>query len=86
MPFASFLLGYPTTVVRDVVDTFPDVRRYLNGIYIQDDFRALPNLTLNLGLRYEVFTPACVHFNRRNNLDLNAGVLVAATSGTAGRI
>ena len=84
LPFASFLLGFPTTVVRDVVDTFPDVRRYLDGIYVQDDFRALPNLTLNLGLRYELFTPACEHFNRQSNLDLNAGVLIAATPGNCG--
>src|SRR5579883_943871 len=33
VPWASFLLGLPTTVVRDLVNTFPDVRRYMNGFY-----------------------------------------------------
>jgi hypothetical protein len=39
-----------------------NMRQTLFGAYIQDDWRALPNLTLNLGLRYEMTTvPTEVH-------------------------
>ena len=31
-------------------------RRSYFGMFVQDDYRATPNLTLNLGLRYEMFT------------------------------
>jgi outer membrane receptor protein involved in Fe transport len=38
------------------VDSRRHVRQTLLGLYIQDDWRARPNLTLNLGLRYEMAT------------------------------
>jgi len=81
VPWASFLLGLPTTVVRDLVNTFPDVRRYMNGFYMQDDWRVSKSLTLNLGLRYESFTLACERFNRQTNLNLSTGMLDLARDG-----
>jgi hypothetical protein len=81
VPWASFLLGLPTTVVRDLVNTFPDVRRYMNGFYVQDDWRVTGNLTLNLGVRYELFTLACEHWNRQTNLNLSTGMLDLAQGG-----
>jgi hypothetical protein len=54
--FASYLLGIPDfgeiTSLHNV-----DYRRQIYAGYIQDDFRVTPRLTLNLGLRYEYFTP-----------------------------
>jgi TonB dependent receptor/Carboxypeptidase regulatory-like domain len=53
--FASFLLGIPDsgqiTSLHNV-----DYRRQIYTGYVQDDFRATPRLTLNLGLRYEFFS------------------------------
>jgi outer membrane receptor protein involved in Fe transport len=48
-------------------------RQNIYGAYVQDDWRALPNLTLNLGLRYEMATiPTETHglmVNLRNITD-----------------
>ncbi|HJT01797.1 MAG TPA: TonB-dependent receptor [Terriglobales bacterium] len=53
--FASFLLGIPDfgeiTSMHNV-----DYHRPTYSFYVQDDFRVSPRLTLNLGLRYELFT------------------------------
>ncbi len=46
--------------------------------YAQDDWRVLPGLTLNFGLRYEYFSPYVEKNNRLVNLDHNADFTVVA--------
>lgn len=61
--YASFLLGYPTTLnlVRRA-----DYSEYSKtwGFFVQDDFRMTSKLTLNLGLRYEFETPLVERQNK----------------------
>lgn len=49
---ADLLLGYPASGAVYTSTKLTDFANYY-GIYIQDDFRLTPKLTLNLGLRWE---------------------------------
>jgi len=52
---ASFLLGFPDSGSVLVTSPLRYFSRYYAG-YVQDDYRPMPKLTLNLGLRYEYET------------------------------
>jgi hypothetical protein len=84
---ASMLLGLPSSlqVLRQPV--FPGYRAWEIGEYLQDDWRVTPWLTLNIGLRYDIFTPEKEVANRLSNLDFSTRRLVVAgvtTSDTGG--
>jgi hypothetical protein len=56
LAFADFLLGAPDTFSQASPQIL-DSRSHFAGAYVQDSWRATPNLTLNYGLRYEISTP-----------------------------
>ena len=64
--FASFLLGLPTGGGFDI-NSFRTNQAGYYAFFLQDDFRLKPNLTLNLGLRYERDLPTTERFNRSVN-------------------
>jgi hypothetical protein len=70
--FADFLLGMPQQAAVQAGLTKTYLRSNVWDWYAQDDWRALPNLTLNFGLRYEYFSPYVEKDNELVNLDHNA--------------
>ena len=54
----NFLNGIPTTLsaLLPSSDLVRGIRQSVAGVYGQDDIRVLPNLTINIGMRYEIAT------------------------------
>jgi outer membrane receptor protein involved in Fe transport len=66
---ASLLLGYPSQVVRALNPFDPKYHTNEPSLYVQDDWRTTSWLTLNLGLRYDIFTPFTEEGNHLANFD-----------------
>jgi hypothetical protein len=87
---ADFWLGNVATAqsLRDtggVVSKPAQLRGNIFGVFVQDDWRVTPTLTLNLGLRFEDHTPLAEIGNRAVNFGLYTGTIYTATGvdGTA---
>jgi outer membrane receptor protein involved in Fe transport len=79
---ASLLLGWTTSATR--LETYPlHTRADSYAAFIQDDWRVTPNLTLNIGLRYDIDQPRWETGNRQNSFDPTA---INPVSGTRGVI
>ncbi|WP_263409938.1 TonB-dependent receptor [Terriglobus tenax] len=57
-PMSDLLLGIPVTATRNPVAPNIHMGNYAFYAYAMDDWKILPNLTLNLGIRYENASPA----------------------------
>ncbi|HEU0091426.1 MAG TPA: carboxypeptidase-like regulatory domain-containing protein [Vicinamibacteria bacterium] len=76
---ASFLLGYASQKNRNLFDakTYTE-KRPEYALYVQDDVRASNKLTLNMGLRWDLFVPWVEVDNRQSNFDVTTGRFVVA--------
>ncbi len=84
---ASFMLGYASGVTRGLMQGIYGERRPEYGAYVQDDWRVNSKLTVNLGLRYDLFVPYVEQYNRQSNFDASIGrFIVASDSATIGGV
>lgn len=83
--FASLLAGYPSQEVQNLSLVAPQYRSWEIGEFIQDDWRATHWLTLNLGVRYDIFTPLTEKHNHLSNFDpTNPAMLASGMIQVAG--
>jgi outer membrane receptor protein involved in Fe transport len=76
---ASLLLGYPAATFRSkALVSGPGFRANEAAAFIQDDWRITRRLTLNLGLRYDYFSPFSEVANRASNADPYAERILVA--------
>jgi Carboxypeptidase regulatory-like domain/TonB dependent receptor len=61
--FADFLIGVPSQYNQSQLNPFFARNRYL-GVFAQDSWHALPNLTLNYGLRWDRIAPWSEKYNQ----------------------
>lgn len=74
--WADFLLGYPVGAFRQYPQSNYNQLSYNLAWYVQDNWRIKPNLTLNLGLRYEYDTWPVDSRNQVTSFDTNTGKFV----------
>ena len=68
---ASLLIGVPTSGTA-TTPAATALQWYYGAGYVQDDWKATPRLTLNLGLRYDIETPYTDRYNRATYFDPQA--------------
>ena len=80
----AFLQGTVYQVLRINELYRPEFRTWEPTGYAQDDWRVTKNLTLNLGVRYDAYTPFTEAHNRLSNFDPTVpGLLLAGQNGVS---
>ena len=78
---ADFIFGLPSSINLGNPYT-SNLRQHVHGVYLQDDWRVTPKLTLNIGLRWEFATPLWDRDNGWSNFDPATATMIRATSGS----
>jgi carboxypeptidase family protein len=91
---ASFMLGLTSQKIRNLsgITESGEVLTYTEkrpeyALYLQDDWRTTTKLTVNLGLRWDVYPPWTEVDDRQSNFDVtNGGFVIAADDAQIGGV
>jgi hypothetical protein len=72
-PVADLLMGVPNTTRTALGDPTMNLKMWYQAYYVQDNFKAGRNLTLNYGVRWEHRTPPVEAHNRVGSFDVATG-------------
>jgi len=81
--FASFMQGISDGGSITSVTPNIDYRRQIYAVYALDDFKVTPRLTLNVGLRYELFNTIKEANNQQATFDFNSMSLIGVRGQNA---
>jgi outer membrane receptor protein involved in Fe transport len=74
---ADMLLGLPSVATITPIMELGN-RQHVPSVFAQDDWKVNRRLTLNLGVRYDYFSPIVEAHNRQSNFDYATGTLITA--------
>jgi hypothetical protein len=83
--FADFMTGRPLVIEQSLTPGTTGLRGQEYGWYVQDDFKVNSRLTLNLGLRYDLFPGYYEAYNRLSNINPATGIVELAGKNGAPR-
>jgi hypothetical protein len=72
----DLLTDQAANVTRNYTVDTPAFRSWEDSLYVQDDWRVMPSLTLNLGVRYDIYTPFTAANDAFSNFDPRLNLLV----------
>jgi hypothetical protein len=81
---ADFMLGVPRTVIPPTDQIQGHVGHWRNGFFVNDVWQATRNLTLSLGLRYELNTPVQTYEGLASMLDETQERIIPTTFPAVG--
>jgi len=82
--YSDFLLNRLSTKGRGAVVGKWGQRHWLDGVFVQDDFKVAKNFTMNLGMRWEFSQPLYEVADRQANINTFTGqVLLAGKNGNS---
>jgi len=82
LPFADFLLGYPSSILGAPMLEWGRQRDSYFGGFVQDDWKITSKLMLNLGVRYELYTQPIDARNLGSLFDIRTGkYVIPCTNG-----